>query len=147
MAQSILPFTEGGPVDSYRLSSRVFTLTTWSWQIVFTGRLSLSGCWRVLLMLCWPNRHSLFFPFIIIESKNPWCAWVTLTNNYTISVNDSLLNFLPAFNLDATLLPWPEGISEDIDDFLARHPDLQDSFHFASLKIIKFSLKSTLNKG
>lgn len=58
-----------------------------------------------------------------------------------VSVNDSIAHFLPAFGLGAMLLPWPEGISEEIDEFLEENPLLAESFQFASLKIIRFTIK------
>ena len=89
-------------------------------------------------MLCITILYSVSFAFIITESTQ--LKRLNLLHHIS-SVNDSLVNFLPAFQLEASELPWPEGLSEDLDDFLDENPLLSEAFSFASLKIIRFSLK------
>ena len=59
-----------------------------------------------------------------------------------ISVNDSIVNLLDAFGLQAEPQEWPTGLSEQLNDFLDDNASIAEYFPFASLKIIKFTLTS-----
>lgn len=59
------------------------------------------------------------------------------------SINDSIIKYLPVFNLDAKMIEWNFDLYAEIENFKILNPELEHSklLNFQDLFIIEFKRK------
>lgn len=84
-------------------------------------------------------KSSEHYAFTIIESNFN----IRVLNLLFYSINDSIIKYLPVFDLDATIIEWNLDLYAEIENFKQLNPELEHSklLNFQDLFVIEFKRK------